>query len=101
MLRLGSVYTDLNRLNDPSEVRFKGQTEQAIGIWMRPKSHSRMAKANKGQPPQFSPEQICLDVGRIQAPARLAWAFAFCADFARTVFCFASGRPAVLILGRS
>ena len=28
----------------------------------------------EGQLPQFSPEQICLDVGRIQARALLAWA---------------------------
>jgi hypothetical protein len=34
-----------------------------------------------GQLPQFSPEQICLDVGRNQARALLAWANVFCVGF--------------------
>jgi len=33
----------------------------------------------EGQPPQFSPEQTCLDVGRNRARAHFAWAKAFCA----------------------
>jgi hypothetical protein len=37
----------------------------------------------EGQPTQSSPEQICLEVGGIQARARLAWAKGFCA----VVFC--------------
>ena len=40
----------------------------------------------KGQPPQFSPEQICLDVGRIQAPARLAWAIVIRVSFQLPAF---------------
>jgi hypothetical protein len=86
VLRLGSVYTDPYRLGDPFPRFTKGQTEQATGGWIRLESLSSQARArldprgpDKGQPPRFSPEQICLDVGRIQAPARLAWAIALCA----------------------
>ncbi len=36
-------------------------------------------KPLEGQPPQSSPEQICLEVGGIKARARFAWAIVFCA----------------------
>ena len=62
--------------------------------WSRPsaaESAARVADSAKpepfeGQPRQFSPEQICLEVGRNRARARFAWADTLCAkSFVETV----------------
>jgi hypothetical protein len=67
-----------------------GWTMPLLGVgWSRP-SAAGCAEAGadpaepeplEGQPRQFSPEQDCLDVGRNQARARFAWAYALCAWF--------------------
>ncbi len=66
-------------VDSPDGVRL----EQATGCWMRGKIGASSAKPKpfEGQPPQFSPEQICLEVGRNRARARFAWAKALCAWF--------------------
>jgi hypothetical protein len=84
VLRLGSVYTDPYRLIDPFQrFWFRGRrnrqpaAEAALKPIQSGQSQAGPERDRQGQPPQFSPEQICLDVGRIQAPARLAWAIVF------------------------